>query len=256
MILMKKMAMLLAGLFLLLFVSNAFAQDMSPDAGKLYNEGNGMLKAGNYNGAIENYNNALAIEKDYRIFYQKGVAQKKTRNLEEAKTSFEECLKLKSDFSGGYNALGGVYFQMGDYSEAIKNFEKVLTLSNKSNVQKKVKKNLSLAYSKLGNNELSNGNSNKGVEYLTKAVDYNKYDAAYLSLAKIYSELGEWDKSISASEDALKYRSKISKGGPYFYLGVSYKGKGDREKAKDMFIKAKSDATYRKTAEYELSLIN
>ncbi len=35
------------------------------------------LKAGNYNGAIGNYDKALAIEKDYRIYYQKGVAQKK-----------------------------------------------------------------------------------------------------------------------------------------------------------------------------------
>jgi tetratricopeptide (TPR) repeat protein len=87
-------------------------------------------------------------------------------------------------------------------------------------------------------------------------VDYNDYDAAYLSLAKVYSELGDWDNSISASENALKYRSKITKGGPYYYMGISYKGKGDTEKAKEMFNKAKGDVTYRKTAEYELSLLN
>ncbi len=253
---MKKIAMLLLGTTILLFIGSAFAQDMSPEAGKLYNEGNSLLKAGNYNGAIENYNNALAIEKDYRIFYQRGVALKKTRNLEEAKNSFEECLKLNSKFSGGFNALGGVYFQMGNYLAAIENFEKVLSLTDKANIEKKVKKNLSLAYSKLGNIELSNGNPTKGVEYLTKAVNFNNYDAAYLSLAKIYSEIGEWDKSITASQDALKYRSKISSGGPYFYMGISYKGKGDHEKAIDMFNKAKNDVTYRKTAEYELSLIN
>lgn len=253
---MKKIAMLLLGVTTLFFIGSTFAQDMNPEAGKLYNEGNSLLKAGNYNGAIENYNNALTIEKDYRIFYQRGVALKKTRNLEEAKNSFEECLKLNKEFSGGYNALGGVYFQMGNYQSAISNFEKVLTLTDNSNIQKKVKKNLSLAYSKLGNQELTNGNATRGVEYLTMAVKYNNYDAAYLSLAKIYSEIGEWDKSISASQDALKYRSKITKGGPYFYMGISYKGKGDNEKAIDMFNKAKSDATYKKTAEYELSLIN
>jgi len=253
---MTKTAMLLIGTFLLLFLGSISAQDMSPEAGVLYNEGNSLLKAGNYNGAIENYEKALAIEKDYRIYYQRGVALKKTRNLEEAKNSFEECLKLNSDFSGGYNALGGVYFQMGNFNEAIKNFEKVLSLTNNSSVLNKVKKNLSLAFAKLGNEELANGNATKGVEFLTKAVNYNNYDAAYLSLAKIYSEIGEWDKSISASEDALKYRSKISKGGPYFYMGVSYKGKGENEKAIDMFNKAKTDATYKKTAEYELSLLN
>ena len=234
----------------------SFAQDMSPEAGKLYNEGNSLLKAGNYNGAISSYDKALAIEKDYRIYYQKGVAQKKANNLNESKSSLEECIKLKNDFEPGYNALGGVFFSMGDYDQAIKNFEKVLTLSNNASVQKKVKKNLSLAYSKLGNEAISNSNPQKAVEYLNKAVGYENYDAAYLSLAKLYSELGEWDKCISASENALKYKSKITSGGPNFYMGVAYKGKGDTQKAKEMFEKAKSDATYRKTAEYELSLLN
>jgi tetratricopeptide (TPR) repeat protein len=253
---MKKLTAFLLSFLLIFLFSNTIAQEMNPDAGKLYNEGNSMLKAGNYNGAIENYNKALEIEKDYRIFYQKGVALKKTRDLENAKLSFEESIKLKADFFNAYNALGGVYFQMGNYSESIKNFEKVLALTDNAKVQKKVKKNLSLAYSKLGNEELSNGNSEKGVENLTKAVSYNDYDAAYLSLAKIYSELGDWDNSIAASENALKFRSKITKGGPYYYMGISYKGKGDTEKAKEMFNKAKGDVTYRKTAEYELSLLN
>ncbi|RKY91331.1 MAG: hypothetical protein DRQ01_07845, partial [Ignavibacteriae bacterium] len=201
-------------------------------------------------------NNAIAIEKDYRMFYQRGVAQKKTRNLEDAKNSFEECLKLNKNFYGGYNALGGVYFQMGDYTEAINNFKKVLKLTDKANIQKKVKKNLSLAYAKLGNQQITNGNSTKAIEYLNKSVEYNKYDAAYLSLARLYSELAQWDKSITASENALKHRSKITKGGPYYYMGLSFKGKGNTEKAKEMFNKAKSDVTYKKTAEYELTLLN
>lgn len=253
---MKKLTAIMLSILLLIVYSNSFAQEMGPDAGKLYNEGNSMLKAGNYIGAIENYNKALEIEKDYKIYYQRGVAQKKTRDLEDAKLSFEECIKLNGDFSGSYNALGGVYFQMGDYPESIKNFETVLTLTDKASIQKKVKKNLSLAYSKLGNQELSNGNSKKGIEDLTTAVSYNNYDAAYLSLAKIYSELAEWDNSITASENALKYRIKISTGGPYYYMGISYKGKGDTGKAKEMFNKAKGDVTYRKTAEYELDLLN
>jgi tetratricopeptide (TPR) repeat protein len=243
-------------MLLLVLASFSFAQEMNADAGKLYNEGNSLLKAGNYNGAIENYDKALAIEKDYRIYYQKGVAQKKSRNLEGAKTSFDECLKLNKDFEAGYNALGGVYFSMGNYQEAINNFEKVLTSSDKASVQKKVKKNLSLAYTKLGNEQITDGNPSKGIESLNKAVEYDHYDAAYLSLAKLYSELGEWDKCISASESALKYKSKITTGGPYYYMGVAYKGKGDTSKAKEMFSQAKKDPTYKKTSEYELSLLN
>lgn len=252
---MKRLSIIFFG-FALLFTFSAFAQDMNPDAGKLYNEGNSLLKAGNYNGAVEKYDQALGIEKDYRTYYQRGVALKKSRDLAGAKSSFEECLALNKEFAGGYNALGGVYFSLGDYNNAITNFEKVLTLTSKEKTKKKVKKNLSLAYAKLGNQQITNGNSTKAIEYLNKSVGYNNYDAAYLSLAKLYSELTQWDKSIAASENALKHRSKITKGGPYYYMGVSYKGKGNTEKAKEMFNKAKSDVTYKKTAEYELTLLN
>ena len=245
-------------MILIIFLITAvfsLAQDMNPEAAKLYNEGNGLLKAGNYKGAITDYDKALAIEKDYRIYYQKGVAQKKVNDLSGSLASFEECVKLKSDFEAGYNAVGGVYFSMGDFHKAVDNFEKVLTLSKNASVKKKVQKNLSLAYVKLGDEEMKKGNPSKAIEYLNKAVDNDKLDAAYLLLAQIYSETGDWDKCISASENALKYKSKITNGGPNYYMGLAYKGKGDTQKAKEMFEKAKADPTYRKNAEYQLGIL-
>ena len=62
---------------------------MKPEAGKLYNAGNKFLKEGNYKAAIDNYDKALNIEKDYRTYYQRGIALKKSGNLEEAKNSFD-----------------------------------------------------------------------------------------------------------------------------------------------------------------------
>jgi len=232
-----------------------FAQDMKPEAGKLYNEGNALLKEGNVNGAIEKYNAALQIEKDYRIYYQKGVALKKADKLEESKQAFEECLKLNSSYEGGLNALGGVYFSMGNYSAAIENFDKVLKSNANNSVKQKVKKNISLAYAKLGNESLAGGDAVKGIDYLKKAVENDNYDAAYLSLAKVYTETGKYDDAITAAQNALKYRSKITKGGPYYYMGIAYKFKGDVTKAKENFNLAAGDPTYKKTADYELSTI-
>ncbi|MBS4033761.1 MAG: tetratricopeptide repeat protein [Ignavibacterium sp.] len=240
------------------FTAAMFAQDkeMNTEAGKLFNEGNALLKAGNYNGAIEKYDAALKIEKDYRIYYQKGISLRKSNKNEEAKNSFEESLKLNPNFEASYNALGGVYFSMGDFTKSIEKFEKILEMKNvKANVKDKVKSNMALAYSRLGNESLSKGEASRGIDYLKKAVEHSNYDAAYLSLAKVYSETGQYDESIKAAENALKYRSKISKGGPYFYMGIAYKGKGNNTKAREMFAQAQSDATYRKTAEYELGLL-
>ena len=133
--------------------------------------------------------------------------------------------------------------------------KKYCRLSTSNSIKNTVKKNLAKAYAKLGTNEISSGNSAKAIEYLTKSVEFDNYDAAYLSLAKLYSETGDYDKSIAACENAMKYRSSISKGGPYYYMGVAYKFKGNTQKAKEMFINAKADNQYKKTAEYELSLL-
>jgi len=252
---MTKNSLLLTVLFLLSISILSFAQDMKPEAGKLYNEGNALLKGGDVNGAINKYDASLQIEKDYRTYYQKGVALKKASKLEDAKTAFEECLKLNNGFEGALNALGGVYFSMGNYTAAIENFEKILNSNANNSVKTKVKKNISLAYAKLGNESLAGGNSQKGIEYLKKSVENDNYDAAYLSLAKVYSETGKYDEAIEASQNALKYRSKITKGGPYYYIGISYKGKGDLTKAKENFKLASADPTYKKTADYELGLL-
>lgn len=249
---------LFVSLFLLLIMltPQISAQDMNPEAGKLFNEGNAKLKAGNYTGAVNDYNEALKIEKDYRIFYQKGIALKKAGKLDDAKAALEETVKANKDFEGGYNALGGVYFSMGDMNSAIKNFEKVLSLADNAKIKNAVQKNLALAYTKLGSSAITDGNTDKGIEYLKKAVENNNYDAAYLALAKVYTEVGKWDEAIDAGNKALKYKNSIGKGGPYYYMGVAYKNKGDDAKAKEMFNEAKSDATYKKLVEYELTLLN
>ncbi|MFO7445775.1 MAG: tetratricopeptide repeat protein [Ignavibacteriaceae bacterium] len=255
---MKKRLSIPAFLLALLFTFNlAFAQngEMKPEAGKLYNAGNELLKAGNYNEAIVNYDNALKIEKDYRTYYQKGIALKKSGKLDEAQAAFESSLSQKKDFEAGYNALGGVYFSKGDYQKAIDNFEKVVEMADDNKTKNAVKKNLSLAYTKLGSAAKSDGNPERAVQHLQKAVENNNYDAAYLLLAQVYTELGQYDKAIAAGESALKYRSGISKGGPYYYMGVAYKNKGDNTKAVQMLNEAKSDATYKKLVEYELTLL-
>jgi tetratricopeptide (TPR) repeat protein len=253
---MKKVFCALLVACMAFFLSaNVFAQEMNNDAGKLYNAGNKLLKEGKYKDAVTEYDSALAIQKDYRIFYQKGLALKKQGQFQPARDAFEQSVKQKNDFAAGYNALGGVYYALGKYDSAVSNFEKVLTFVKNDNVKQKIQENLAYAYAKLGVGEDQAGDPQKAIGYLVKAVSNSNYDAAYLTLAKAYTEVGDNDKAIDAGEKALKYKSTISSGGPYYYLGVAYKNKGDMTKAKEMFEKAKSDATYKKLSEYELKVM-
>jgi outer membrane protein assembly factor BamD (BamD/ComL family) len=56
-IMMRKTIITLS-LLVFLAAGNIFSQDMNPDAGKLFNAGNELLKAGNFKGAIEKYDKA------------------------------------------------------------------------------------------------------------------------------------------------------------------------------------------------------
>lgn len=245
----------ISSIMFLVFVSSLYSQEMSADAKKLLLAGDSLTKAENYADAIKSYDQALAISKDYRIYFQKSLAQKKAQDLDGALTSLEECLKLKNDFDAAYNALGIVQFSRGNFQEAKNNFEKFLTLSTKEETNKSVKKNLSITYFKLSGEEITKGDTLKAIDDLNKSIEYDNYDASYFTLAKLYVGRGEWDKSIAAAENALKYKSKITEGGPYFYMGKSYKGKGDTQKAKEMFEKAKTDPAFQKNAEHELGLL-
>lgn len=242
-------------LFVLLYAQFLFSQEMDPEAGKLYNEGNALLKAGNYNGAIQKYDEALKISRDYRILYQKGLALRKADKLNEAKTALEESLQLSPNNEAALNALGGVFFAMKDFQKSIETFEKVLSVSKNNSFKEKVKKNMALAYTQLGNEAMKGGNGQKALEYLNKAVELDKYDSAFLLLAQLNVELGNYDAAIKAAEDALKYRNKISKGGPNYYIGLAYKNKGEIAKAKEYLNLAKADPSYKSTAEYQLNLI-
>ncbi|HED05761.1 MAG TPA: tetratricopeptide repeat protein [Ignavibacteria bacterium] len=242
-------------LFLFIATNLSIAQTMKPDAARLYNEGNKFLKEGKYQQAIGVYDKALKIQEDFRTFYQRGVALKNTGKLKEAKDSFESSIKAKPDFALAYNALGGIYFAMGKYQKAADNFQKVVDMTKNKIVKEKVQKNIAFAYAKLGDNAVSQGNPKKAITYLKKAVENSNYDAAYLSLAKIYSETGKYDSSLKAAENALKYRTTIGEGGPYYYMGVAYKKKGNIAEAKKMFDIAKKDPRYKRLAKYELTAL-
>ncbi len=242
--------------FLIVFlftISTLIAQDMAPDAAKLYNEGNQKMKEGNFSAAIQLYDQALKIQKDYRIHYQKGLAHRKMNQLDQAFNEFTEALKLKPDFDLVYNALGTLEFTRGNYESSINNFLKTLELTKNNQLKGQVMKNISLSYIKLADIQLKNAEYNKAIENLNKAIQNDeKNDAAYLALAKAYVESGKYEEAITAADNALKYRQKIPKGGIHYYKGLALKNLGKMNEAKTAFEEGKKDPTYRAVCDYEL----
>lgn len=245
-------------IFLVLFAVSLTAQSLedNPDAGKLYNEGNKLSKSGNYLGAIEKYDAALAMVKDYRVFYQKGVTLKKLNKYSEAEDAFMKCAEANSNFDLAYNGLGGAYFSDGKYLEAADAFKKFEQLTKKNNFKTKAREYRARALTKLATDVKADGKYDKAIEYLKDAVNDFKYDAAYLLLAEIYVETQKFHEALSAADNALNSRKTITKGGPLYYKGKAFKGMDDIAKAKEAFNAGKSDPKYKGLCEYELKLMN
>lgn len=241
-------------LFLFIFsVSLIFAQDMNPEAAKFYNEGNQKLKEGNASAAVEAYNKALDIQKDYRILYQRGIAFRKLNKLNEAYSDLMTVTELKPDFDLAYNALGTVEFTRGNYDESVKYFQKTLEVTKNAQLKAQVEKNISLAYTKIADSHIKNFDFDKAIENLNKALQYQpKNDAAYLALARSYVEKGKFEEAIASADNALKFRSSIPKGGIYYYKGLALKFLGRINEAKLAFEEGKKDPTYRQVCDYEL----
>lgn len=255
---MKKM-MYLVSVFLFAF-SITIAQDaeMPPEAATLYNEGNKLLKSGDYNGAISKFDGAIKLSQDYRIYYQKSIALKKQRKYQEAEGALQKCIDANPSFAQAYNGMVTNYYALGEYQKAIDNFKKFQETIGDAKLAKKADQYIGLSYTKLGQTAKSNGSYDDAIAHLQEAVNHYDYDAAYLFLAEIFVETGEFSQALEAADKAINNRasnSKISKGAPYYYKGLAFKGMNDNAKAKENFEVAVKDAQYKGVAQHELNLM-
>ncbi len=252
---MKKRFFILTAFLAVIFSLNVLAQEdyKNVEAAKLVNEGNDKIKSGDYNGAIQTYKKSIDLEKHYKTYYSLGVAYVKAGNKADAEEALKNCIQLNPKYSSGFYTLGKVYYAKGEYEEAVSNYEKAKALVSDKNTQGKIDKDISRAYTQLGKNSLSGGSPEKALPYLEKAVEYDKYDAAYLFMAQAYVDVAQYQKAIEAADNALNNRETISKNAPYYYKGLAFKKLGNNEKAVENFNLAKQDPQYKASSEYELS---
>jgi tetratricopeptide (TPR) repeat protein len=239
-------------LFAFVLAAAPLAAQSNNEAKKLYNEGNALLKSGDYDGAIGKYNAALKLEKHEFYFYQRGLAERRARKVDESIASFDEALKLNAKFAAGYVALAGSWFSKSDYQKAIDNYEKAI---KETPTLGPAKKGLAAALVARAA-ELVNGGDTEGALAMTKRALENdpNFDKAHIIMAQAYNKDGKYNEAISASTEALKH-IKGPKGAAYFEMGLAYRNLGNTAKAKDAFTNAKKDPTYARNADYELKML-
>lgn len=172
-------------------------------AGWTYNELN------NFDKAIDRLLKAVQLKKDYAFALQElGYAYKKKQNYTEALNYLNQAVTAKSDYARAYKQLGDVYLQLKRDNEGIAAYEKAYTLDNKQE----------LACYESGYWYNANGNYNKALEWLNKAIAIKPTVNSYNELGFAYYSLKKNDEALAAYKTAAQINP---------LNGTAYKGMGD-----------------------------
>ncbi|WP_413173397.1 glycosyltransferase 61 family protein [Anabaena azotica] len=135
-------------------------------------------KLGYFNSAIENYQNAIALQKHYLTYYQLGLCYCHNKQWELAKDSFLNTIQIRSDYAPAYSDLAFVLFQQGDFEQGISYLQKAI----------EIKPELSQAVINMSQALISSSKNtmNDGIKFL-KSLNALKYEPSklYLFLHKI-----------------------------------------------------------------------
>lgn len=170
-----------------------------------------------------------AIEKD-------GKTQATIANYQEARAKFQEAYekgghKFTSSEALFYSAKCS--YQIGGYSEAISDFQKIVSKYSKSPVAPYARQGIGQCYEQMDDSES-----------LRKAIqqydELSKYPESYISLkafideGRCYEKLGEWNNALSAYNVIIeRFKAKVES-------AIQAESKAMVEKAKDVISKHES----------------
>ena len=107
----------------------------------------------------------------------------------------------------------------------------------------------------MGKVEQELGNIDSAIEYFIQAInlDPGSYKI-YYRLSSVYNLQKQYENAKTSAKDCLNIKRNYAPA--YYELGVSEKALGNNVAATDAFKKAKKDKNWRKSAQYELDMLN
>jgi len=98
------------------------------DIAAMSNEGVEYVKEGNYNKAIDSYNDALDMKEDPTLYYNRGVAYMNKGDNENAVKDFTKALDMQPSNISALNNRALIYRNSGKYDESIADYSAVLKI--------------------------------------------------------------------------------------------------------------------------------
>jgi tetratricopeptide (TPR) repeat protein len=217
-----------------------------------------------YDTAIENFNKANAIREVWDTYLGLGECYYALKDYEKALSNFTLSRKLKPEETSCYQWLGYSYFNLHNYNEAIENFIQANTLKESyanynwlgqcysalEDYETALKYNLKFAglqpqnadswlpYNRLGWNYYYLQMYYDAIEQFRESIKIKPVTYSYIGLCKIYSALGEYDKSQEILNTILnRVETDAEKRDVKFLLGYNHVAQGRYEEAFKVFGK-------------------
>jgi len=94
-----------------------------------FEKGNDYFKQGDYQKAIEQYDEAIRLNPQYaKAYYNRGIAYYYLSQYEQAIQDFGEAIRLNPQYAEAYNNRGFAYETLGKSTEAERDFAKAKEL--------------------------------------------------------------------------------------------------------------------------------
>ena len=154
-----------------------------------------------YEGAIEDYNQAIRLDPDNALAYKhRGDARRNLEDYEEAMADYTEAIRLDPEYAAAYNNRGVVRRQLGDYEEAIADFTEAIQASGNWG-----KGSPTMGYNNRGFTRYQLGDNQEAIADYTEAIRLDpNYADAYNNRGFARYQLGDNQGAIADYTEAIR----------------------------------------------------
>jgi len=202
-------------------------------------------RAGDIDGAIRYLEQGLVHSpEDETLLYNLGLYYQSTGNSSKAMEYHKKTIQINPNYDKAHSNLGKIYLDQKNLTLAETHYSTAVSLDNTS----------AAAWEGYGSVLMELKKYDEAVEALKSAVQYSpRNHQAYYRMAESYNELGKHELAIEAAKNSTRINANF--GAAWYELGMAYAFTGNNDEAINAFNRARTDARWRKIAEYEIDLI-
>jgi tetratricopeptide (TPR) repeat protein len=193
-----------------------------------YNRGNAYFGEGEYDRAIADYAQAIALDPKFKVaYFNRGDTYRLKGDYDRAIADFTHAIALDPKYAHAYRTRGIAYQAKKDYDRAIADYTQAIALDPK----------YAYAYIDCGIAYQAKGDNDRAIANYVKAIALDpKFALAYVNRGNAYAAKGDNDRAIADYVKAIALDPKFAIA--YNNLGDANRAKGDNDPAIADYVKA------------------